>query len=133
MYRRDHILNETQRLARLIAKLLGLKNQPDGEEEARQFYNSTLQDEFGLPEADLLLLEPAAFKAWLQEQNFDAVKLDALAQLLYHEAEPFTADEATVIQLQKVLTIYDMLEQEHHTQSFENINKRNVIQQYLDN
>jgi hypothetical protein len=131
MYRKDHILNETQRLARLIAKLLGLKNQPDGEEEAQRFYNNTLQDEFGLPEEDLLLLELADFKAWLQQQKFDAVKLDALAQLLYHEAEPFTAEASKLNQLKKVLVIFDVLEQEHHMQSFENISKRNIIQQYL--
>jgi len=59
------------------------------------------------------------------------VKLDALAQMIYHDQEPLTANAETPTQLHKVLVIFNMLEQEHHQQSFDNLSKRNLIQKYI--
>lgn len=131
MYRRDYFLNETQRLAQLIAKLLGLKNKADSQEEARQVYTHALTDEFNITDEELQQLSLGEFKQWLTDQDFSAVKLDTLAQLLQYRAEPFKPDAGTVQLLQKVIIIFDMLEQEHYQQSFENIGKRAVIQQYI--
>ena len=130
-HRRDYFLNETQRLAQLIAKLLGLKNKPESQEEVQQVYTHALTDEFNITDAELQQLSLNEFKQWLTGQNFSPVKLDTLAQLLQYRAEPFKPDTVTVQLLQKVITIFDMLEQEHHQQSFENIGKRAVIQQYI--
>lgn len=131
MYQKDFILIEAERLARLIAKLLGLKSQAMHEEEAEQLYAHALVDEFGLTREELLSSTPESFKQWLQYKNFNAAKLDALAQMIYHDQEPLTADTETLTQLQKVLIIFDMIEQEHHQQSFNNLSKRNLIQQYI--
>lgn len=131
MYQKDFILNEAERLARLIAKLLGLKSQAGHEEEAEQLYQHALVDEFGLTEEEMLMSTPESFKQWLQYKSFNAAKLDALAQLIYHDNEPFATNTEALTQLQKVLVIYDMLEQQHHQQSFDNLNKRNIIQQYI--
>lgn len=130
-YRRDYFLNETQRLAQLIAKLLGLKNKAESQEEARLVYNHSLTDEFNITDEELQQLSLDEFKQWLKEQNFSPVKLDTLSQLLQYRAEPFKPDAGTIRLLQKVIIIFDMLEQEHHQQSFENIGKRAVIQQYI--
>jgi len=131
MYQKDFILNEAERLARLIAKLLGLKSQAMHEEEAEQLYAHALVDEFGLTREELLSSTPESFKQWLQYKNFNATKLDALAQMIYHDQDFLAADTETLTQLQKVLIIIDMLEQEHHQQSFNNLSKRNLIQQYI--
>lgn len=131
MYQKDFILNEAERLARLIAKLLGLKSHAGHEEKAEQLYQHALVDEFGLTEEEMLMSTPESFKQWLQYKSFNAAKLDALAQLIYHDNEPFEANAETLTQLQKVLVIYDMLEQQHHQQSFDNLSKRNIIQQYI--
>ncbi|QJD95007.1 hypothetical protein HH214_03480 [Mucilaginibacter robiniae] len=129
MYRKDLIADEAQKFAQLIAKLLGLKNtNPD---EAKQLYQQSLSAEFGLDENTLLQLSNADFGALLEQRNYNAQKLDGLAQMLYLEAEPFTADQATLTTLQKVLIIFDRLEQHYHVQSFENISRRNQINQYL--
>lgn len=131
MYQKDFILNEAERLARLIAKLLGLKSQAGHEEEAEQLYQHALVDEFGLTEEEMLMSTPESFKQWLQYKSFNAAKLDALAQLIYHDNEPFEANAETLTQLQKVLVIFNMLEQAHHQQSFDNMSKRNLILQYI--
>jgi hypothetical protein len=131
MYRKDHILNETERLARLIAKLLGLKAMPDKDEEAQEVYYTGLKDEYGLTPDELHGISVDDFTLWLKQQNLSTPKLDTLAQLLYYDAAPFKADITTLTKLQKVLLIFDMLEQEHHQQSFDNIGKRNIIQQYI--
>jgi hypothetical protein len=131
MYSKDYLLNETERLARLVAKLLGLKSRAGQEQEIQQVYKNSLVDEFGLTEEEMLLLTPEAFKEWLKHKSFNAAKLDALAKLLYYYTEPFEADAETLAQLQKVLLIFDMLEQEHHQQSFDNLSKRNIIQHYI--
>jgi len=131
MYQKDFILNEAERLARLIAKLLGLKSQAGNDDEAEHLYQHALVDEFGLTREEMLSSAPESFKQWLQYKSFNAVKLDALAQLIYHDCEPLAANTETLTQLKKVLVIFDMLEQQHHQQSFDNLSKRNIIQQYI--
>jgi len=131
MYQKDFILNEAERMARLIAKLLGLKSHTGHEEEAEQLYQHALIDEFGLTEAEMLSSTPESFKQWLQYKSFTATKLDALAQFIYYNNEPFVANAKTLTQLQKVLVIYDLLEVQHHQQSFDNLSKRNFIHQYI--
>lgn len=131
MYRRDYFLNETQRLAQMIAKLLGLKNKAEAREELQQVYNNAMTDEFNITDEELQKLDLDEFKLWLAEQDFSPVKLDALAQLLHLRAEPFEQNPQTLLLLQKIIVLYDKLEQEYHQQSFENIGKRASIQQYI--
>ena len=47
-------------------------------------------------------------------------------------AEPFNQDEETQLLLKKVLTIFDLLEQKHHYESFENFDKRKTIYKYYE-
>jgi hypothetical protein len=47
-------------------------------------------------------------------------------------AEPFEADKETDLILRKILIIFDLLEQTHHYQSFENIDKRNIIYKHFN-
>ncbi|MDT3404157.1 hypothetical protein [Mucilaginibacter terrae] len=131
MYRRDYFLNETQRLAQMIAKLLGLKNKAEGHEELQQVYNNAMIDEFNITDEELQKLNSDEFKQWLAAQDFSPVKLDSLAQLLHLRAEPFERNPQTLLLLQKVIVLYDKLELEHHQQSFENIGKRASIQQFI--
>ncbi len=131
MYRRDYFLNETQRLAQVIAKMLGLKTAGDKPEEIRQVYNDALDHEYEVSEDELLAFNNDEFIKWLHQKQFSAAKINTLAQLLYYSAEPFGNDDLTINKLQKTITLLDLLEQEYHMQLFENISKRQVIQQYL--
>lgn len=131
MYRKDYFLNETQRLAQVIAKMLGLKTGGDKPEEVRQVYNNALDSEYEVTEAELLAFGNDEFVQWLHQKQFSAAKINTLAQLLYYSAAPFGNDDLTLNKLQKTITLLNLLEQEHHMQLFENISKRQVIQQYL--
>jgi hypothetical protein len=122
MYQRDYILTEARKMALLIAKLMGLKTE-DNEEEYMQYFNEILHDEYNTELNNLLLANA----------GYSAEKLNALSQMLYVFAEPFNADEETASVLNKVLLIFDVLEQKHHYESFDNLNKRNQIYSFFKN
>jgi hypothetical protein len=130
MYRRDYFLNETQRLAQLISRLLGLKSEGK-HQEVKQTYHNALTDEYELEPTQLEAFSLPDFEQWIRASAFSAAKLNTLAQLLYHNAEPFQPDSSTLFQLQKVLILLDVLEQQHHLQLFDNISKRQIIIKYI--
>lgn len=131
MYR-DILLNEIEKFAILLAKLMGLKTAGKAD-EFTQLAEDTMLKEYNIPLPELMAFTLKEFEARLSTENYSADKLDALAQLLYLNSEPFTASAETMLSLQKTLFIFDLLEQRHHRQSFENINKRNHIYQFLKN
>jgi len=130
MYQRDYILNETRKLAQLLAKLMGLK--ADGEhEEYRQQFDKILQNEYNVELDELLRLDENGFKGKVQEKAYSAEKLNALSQLLYVFAEPFENDAETKLTLRKILILFEMMADIHRTESFENIEKRKFIYRFL--
>jgi hypothetical protein len=128
----DYILNETRKMALLLAKLFGLKAESN-EEEYRQYLNTVLQDEYNAELDELLQTSETDFVSMLKTRAYSAEKLNALSQMLYVFAEPFNADEETAAILNKVLAIFDRLEEEHHYESFDNLNKRNHILRFFKN
>jgi hypothetical protein len=131
MFQQDYLLNEVRKFAQLLAKLMGLKTEGKHEEYIQQF-NSELKDEYNIELEKLLSLNDAEFIASLNSSAYSAEKLNALGQMLYVFAEPFEAGMETDLILRKVLIIFDLLEQTHHYQSFENIDKRNIIYKYFN-
>jgi len=129
---KDYILNELEKITLTLARLAGFKAEakPD---EFTVLADSMLQNEYAIKLQELLGLTVDDFELLLKKQNYPADKLDALAALLYMYYEPFSPNSETLAGLQKVLTIFDRLEQQHHRSSFENINKRNSIYQFLQN
>jgi hypothetical protein len=128
---KDCILNEIEKLALIIAKLIGLK--AGGKtDEFIHLADSTLVDEYNITLEDLLDLTIEDFKLTLNKENYSADKLDALAQLLYLRSELFDVNHETLLTLKKVLIIFDLLEQKHNRQSFENNNKRKYIYRFVD-
>lgn len=115
-----------------MARLAGFKEQakPD---EFITLADTMLQNEFEIKLDELLQLTVEDFELFLTNGNYKADKLDALAQLLYMHAEPFSALPETLATLQKILLIFEWLEKKHHSSSFQNINKRNVIYQFIQN
>lgn len=132
MFQRDFIMNEARKFALILAKLLGLK--AEGEyEEYLKYFNEVLDEEYNEELAELIKLNDEDFKTRLIKAGYTPEKLNALSQILYIFAEPFTADEETSALLKKVMVIFDLLETEHHYESFDNITKRNVIYKYFNN
>jgi hypothetical protein len=130
MYRKDYFLNEIEKIALVRARFMGLK--ADGKaDEFIQLADTTMLNEYGVPLPELLKLTIEDFETLLEEENYNADKLDALAHLIYLLAHPFTADPECLLMQKKVLVVFDLLERKYHRQSFENITKRNSIYQFI--
>ena len=127
---RDYLLNEAHKMALLIAKLMGLKAE-DNNEEYQQYFNTILHNEYQTELAQLLALSETAFKDRIASAGYGAEKLNALSQMLYVFAEPFPVNEDTALLLKKVLVLFDLLESEHHVESFDNLTKRNKIYSFF--
>ena len=127
---RDYILNEIEKIVYAITRLAGFKNAANPEAFI-QHADQMLQEEYDINLSALLELDLENFELLLDNRKYSPEKLDALAQLLYLYYEPFTANDETVAALQKIISIFNRLEKVHHCTSFENINKRNTIYQFL--
>jgi hypothetical protein len=131
MFQRDYLMNEARKFALLLAKLMGLKT--EGQHEGYlKYFNDVLQDEYNAELEELLKLDEEDFKTRFANA-YSPEKLNALSQMLYVFAEPFEVTDDTESILKKVLAIFDLLETEHHYESFDNITKRNIIYSFFKN
>jgi hypothetical protein len=129
MYR-DLVVDELQRMAQVIAKLLRLKTVATNTEFAQAF-DKILQNEYDIELEKLLGLTEEDFNITIQTTIYSSEKLNALGQMLYVFAEPFKNDDETRLLLKKVLAIFDLLEKKYHFQSFDNLIKQNAIYRYF--
>ncbi len=127
---KDYILNELEKIALLMTRLAGLKDEAKPDEFIK-LADTMLQDEFSIKLDELLDLSITDFEQFLTDGSYKADKLDALAQLLYMYAEPFTPSPETLLTLQKILLIFEWMEKKHHSSSFQNISKQNIIYKFL--
>ncbi|MGI4727708.1 MAG: hypothetical protein ACRYGB_03970 [Janthinobacterium lividum] len=130
MIRRDFLQAEIEKLAQTLAKIMGLKEASQNQ-EAEVLLDKTLNQSFDLDLKEIQEADPQQLKQLLLVRNFPAEKLDLLSKFLVESVSPFQHNTETVIILSHVLTIYQFLAQEHHTQSFENMNQERVILQIL--
>ena len=131
MIRRDFIQAEIAKLAQALAKILGLKA-VGNTQEAEDLINKSLLNDFDLKPEDLLLLDENQFSKLLANRKYPPQKLDLLSQFLLESVSPFQPNPKTFQLLDHILLIYQMLEQEHHTQSFENLSRKQNILQFLN-
>ena len=125
------MLDEARKFAALLAKLMGLKVEGNYAEFDHQL-SDILKKEYDTDLENLSTLSEAEFSARIQSETYSLEKLNALSQVLYMFAEPFKHDEETQLLLKKVLSIFDLLEQKHHYESFDNIDKRKTIYKYYE-
>lgn len=132
MIRKDFVEAEIQKMAQVLAKILGLKN--DGNvDEGIDLSFEALDDYFGLKKEDLLSSSLEDFQALLEEKTYSAEKLNLLAQLLFETVYPFQDSPETYLVLHKTAAILNLLETKYHQQSFENIARRQEIDNFLNN
>lgn len=131
MIRRDFIQAEIAKIAQALAKIMGLKEASQNQ-EASDLISNTLLHDFNFSLNKVNSLEPAEFKKLLETKNYPKEKLDLLSKFLLESVSPFQNNTETILLLKNVLAIYQMLEQVHHTQSFENLNQQQTIIQFLN-
>lgn len=130
MFQHDLLLNEVRKFAEMLARLMGLKASGEVAEFNQQAEN-LLQNEYDTSVELLINLAEDDFMVQLQKLNYSKEKLNAFSQLLYVFAEPFNDDVETASLLKKVLIIFDVLEQQYHFQTFDNIARQHNIHEYF--
>lgn len=123
---------EIQKLAQVLARILGLKNE-NKYDEAEDLIKKTLLEDFEFDFDDLNATSTTDFETQLKNKNFPSEKLDQLAQFLFESVHPFEDTPETDVMLHKVLVIFRLLEEEFHTQSLDNFSKREMIDKFLNN
>ncbi|HEY0898872.1 MAG TPA: hypothetical protein VGD90_06040 [Sphingobacteriaceae bacterium] len=131
MIRRDFIQAEIQKLAQVLARIIGLKR--DGRpDQAYELLKHSLSEHFDFNMDDLRELSTPDFLEELRKKNFPAEKADLLAQYLLEAVQPLQSQDPNARKiLEKVLALFDFLEQEHHRQTLENLQRRSAIDKFL--
>jgi len=128
MYRRDLITAEIERLAQVLARIMGLKLDGDFA-KAGTLFNETMAQSFLLPITILDDQNLDAFKIWLTESNLSAEKLDSLSEFLFYELG--TNAKRNQIIAPKLNLIYQVLAEQHKIVHLVNFHRQEIIQQYL--
>ncbi|MBC7913880.1 MAG: hypothetical protein H7Y07_07135 [Pyrinomonadaceae bacterium] len=132
MIRKDFIEAEIQKLAQIIAKILGLKN--EGQlDTALELSQKTLAENFGFDKQFLETGTVEEFQTQLKNRNYSPEKLSTLVQILFESSYPFQDTEECISIMHKTAFVLNYLETEHHQQSFENLSRREMIDNFLNN
>ncbi|WGQ12291.1 hypothetical protein QG516_11710 [Pedobacter gandavensis] len=130
MLRRDLMTAEIQKMAQVLARIMGLKL--EGKlEEAEDLFKESLLKEFEITEEKLLAYTHEEFHTFLLSKEFPAEKLDMFSQFLYADLAPSQQAERNQLVAEKLKLIYKMLEEQHHIISMTNMDRQKKIQQYL--
>ncbi|NQX40591.1 hypothetical protein SAMN05421820_105485 [Pedobacter steynii] len=131
MYRKDLITAEIQKLAQVLARIMGLKLEGKLEAAEDLFRESLLKD-FGITEDQLFLKQNDDFEALLTDFAFPAEKLEMLSQFLYPEFDPSQPSDKNEALAEKLNLIYQTLEVKHRIVSMTNLDRQKKVQQYLN-
>ena len=130
MYRRDLITGEIEKLAQVLARIMGLKTELKLK-EAEDLFNETLSSSFGLNPSILLENNTEGFTIWLKKSNLTAEKLNALTDFLYSELDFENNPITSNLFAQKLNLIYQSLIDDHQVVHLINLGRQKMIQQYL--
>ncbi|SOD20559.1 hypothetical protein [Pedobacter xixiisoli] len=128
MYRKDLITAEIERLAQVLARIMGLKLEGDLA-QASLLFNETLNNAFKLPSVILEDGNVTTFEKWLTETDLPAEKLDSLSEFLYYELG--ISIERNKLIAPRLNLIYKVLAEKHKIVHLVNFHRQEVIQQYL--
>ncbi|WP_316785476.1 hypothetical protein [Pedobacter frigiditerrae] len=128
MYRRDLITAEIEKLAQVLARIMGLKLELKLD-EAELLFNETMLNSFSLSNSILYNKDNSSFEKWLNESDLPAEKLDSLSEFLYYQLS--TSIEQNQIIAPKLNQIYEHLSNKHKIVHLVNMHRQKIIQQYL--
>lgn len=128
MYRKDLITAEIQKLAEVLARIMGLKLEGKFK-EAQSLFDESMEKSFTLPVDILEGTDLAAFENWLKESNLEPEKLDSFSEFLYYELG-ISAERNSII-APKLNLVYEFLSDKHKIVHLVNLHRQKTIQQYL--
>lgn len=119
-----------QQLSHTLAKVKRLI--VDGEwVEANQTAESVLAEYYGTGVAAILETPAGVFRQQLAQQRFVAEELARLADFIDLSAQLHADPDSQRSLWQKVILLYDILEQEHQTVSFDHIMRRTALRSLM--
>lgn len=132
MLKRDSLTAQMQQLSHTLAKVkrLILDNEPV---EAAQAIESVLGHYYGTRVADLVTTPNDAFEQQLIEQGFAAEELARLADFIDLGAQVHAAPASRRSLWEKVIRVYDVLEEVHQAVSFDHIMRRTELLALIEN
>jgi len=130
MYRKDLITAEIEKLAQVLAKIMGLKIELKLD-EADQLLSETLMNSFALPIATLYSADGSTFEKWLADINLPAEKLDMLSQFIFDQLDAQNENGSNKILSQNLSLIYQTLANKHHIVHLAHLDRSKIIKQYL--
>lgn len=128
MYRKDLITAEIEKLAQVLARIMGLKVELQLE-TAEQLFNETMANSFGLPIPILEHPHHSEFEAWLKQCQLPAEKLDSLSEFLFYELG--LSPQRNQLIAPKLDLVYEYLSNHHKIVHLVNLHRQKMIQQYL--
>lgn len=131
MYRRDLITAQIQKLAQVLARIIGLRLEGKLEESETLMTQSLLAD-FGIHITDLFNSDEQVFAHVIDQQEFPAEKLEMLSQFLYAWFESSTTEHEKTALAGKLQLIYEWLGQKHHIITLINLDREKMVRQYLN-
>lgn len=128
MYRRDLLTAEIERLAQVLARIMGLKLEGDLA-KAKLLFDETIATSFKLSPTVLENEDVSAFEKWLTETDLPAEKLDSLSEFFYYELG--ISPERNKLIAPRLNLIYKVLAEKHKIVHLVNFHRQEIIQQYL--
>lgn len=130
MYRKDLITAEIEKLALVLARIMGLKVELRLK-EAEDLFNETLLNNFGLERSLLLNANIGPFSDWLETSQLNAEQLNALGDFLFSDLDFEQNPIEAQLFAQKLNLVYQCLADKHQTVHLINMGRQKYIQQYI--
>jgi len=130
MYRKDLITSEIEKLAQVLARIIGLKTELKLK-EAEDLLNETLQSSFGLDKSLLFDIDIQPFSDWLNSANLSAEKLNSLTDFLFSDLDFEQNPINSQLLAQKLNLVYQFLSDKHQIVHLINLGRQKYIQQYI--
>ncbi len=128
MYRRDLMTAEIERLAQVLARIMGLKLEGNLA-PAKALFDETVENAFQLSVSVLENEDLSIFENWLKTSELSPAKLDSLSEFMYYELG-ISAERNRLI-APKLNKVYKVLAEEHKIVHLTNFHRQEIIQQYL--
>ena len=130
MYRKDLITAEIEKLAQVLAKIMGLKIELKLE-EADALFKETLAKSFGLDSK--LLTEPntSEFEKWLSQSELNAEHLNSLSDFIFSQLDFENNIIPSQLMAQKLNFVYKKLVDDFQTVHLINMGRQKYIEQYI--
>ena len=134
MQRQDYIIKQIDQLGKVLSKLLadvlGLKHDLKIT-EAETIVNTVFEKDLGFNFDELLKIKDAELIAFLSSNKFDLISMEELANLFFEIGDSSTEKEKQVNCFSKAKIIYNHLNSERKTYSFDFMTKLNAMEKQI--